>query len=149
MEKRLGRRGRHTVLPLVGDTLVELCFGTHRLTTLVFETTDGVQSELVLGDAVLLRRGRDERVLDSAKPGASYNPKLLFPLLELLDGRVTDAIAEENGLLRITFSDGLNVVVVPSTGYESWHYRYPRPGRPVGGSLAKPLSVIGCHGHLI
>jgi hypothetical protein len=149
MVKRLGRRGRHTVLPLVGDTLVELCLGTHRSTTLVFEDTDGGQSELVLEDAVLLRRGRDERVLDGAKPGATYNPKLLSPLLELLDGRVTDAIAEEGGLLRITFSDGLDLVVVPSTGHESWHYRHPRPGRPVGGSLARPLSVTGCHGHLI
>jgi Family of unknown function (DUF6188) len=143
-----GRRGRHTILPLVGDTLVELCLSTRILTTLVFEASDRSQAELVLEDAVLLRRGRDEHLLDGTKPGSTYNPRLLCPLLELLGKRVTEAIAEEGGLLRITFSDSLELEVAPSTGYESWNYRYPRSGRAVGGSVAKPLSVIGCLGSL-
>lgn len=147
--KQLTHRGRHTVLPLVGDLVVELCLGTRHLTTLAFEAPDGSQSELVLEDAVLLRRGRDERLLVATKPGASYNPRHLAPLLELIDERVTESIAEEGGTLRMAFSNSLELVVTPSTGYESWQFRYPRPGRAAGGSLARPLNVIGCAGRLM
>jgi hypothetical protein len=147
MNKKLLARGRHTVLPLVRDTLVELLLG--RSTTLVFLATDGSESELRLEDSIRLHRGEREVVLDGSKPGERFNPKELGPLVELLCCEVTDALAEQTGSLRLTFSNQIVLTVTSTTGYEAWHFRYPRPGRPVHDKHTEAISLTGAAGFLV
>jgi hypothetical protein len=146
MARQLTTRGRHTVLPILGDTLVELRLSARSAPALVFRAADDSEAELTIEDGICLRRGDQERVLDGAKPGESFNPPALAPLLEFLGSEVTDALAEKEGRLRVAFSNGLALEVVPSHGYEAWHFRYPRPGSSCGG---KAVALTGVHGHLV
>jgi hypothetical protein len=149
MTKKLTSRGRHTVLPILGDTLVEIRLSMCSLPALVFKAADSNEAELTIEDSITLKRGDQERLLEGSKPGVSFNPKELAPLLELLGSEVTDAVAEKEGLLRIAFSNKLVLEVAPSHGYEAWHFHYPRPGRPVGGNREQAVALTGAHGHLI
>jgi hypothetical protein len=96
-----------------------------------------------------MRRGDRARLLEGSKPGESFNPQALAPLLESLGCEVTDALAENEGRLRVTFSNELVLEIVPSHGYEAWHFRYPRPARPAGGTRENAVALTGAHGHLI
>ncbi len=117
--------------------------------TLTFQAAHGSESDLQIMDRIHLRRGDHERVLDGSKPGATFNPMELSPMLELLGSTVKDALAENEGRLRIAFSNELVLEVTSTTGYEAWHFQYPRPGRPVGGLLDHPISLHGTAGRLI
>ena len=75
------------------------------------------------------------------------NPRA--PLLELLDCDEIDAIVEKDGRLYIEFSNRISLSVTPTTAYEAWHFQFPRPGRPSGGSRDQFISVAGAHGRLI
>ena len=147
MSKKLASRGRHTVLPIVGDTLVEIRLSMCTSPALVFKAEDGSEAELTIEDCVTLRRGDQERLLEGAKPGSSLNPKELAPLLELLGSAVIDA--EKEGLLRIAFSNKLILEIARSHGYEAWHFHSPRPGRPAGGGREQAIALHGTYGHLI
>lgn len=149
MTKNLSRRGRHTVLPFVGDTMVELRLSTQQSPALVFQSAEGAESELRIDDCITLRRGEYERLLNGAKPGVTFKPDELSPLLELLGTQVRDALAEENGHLRIGFSNELVLEITPSGDGEAWHFQYPRPGRPAGGEVGRSVSLIGAPGRLI
>jgi hypothetical protein len=149
MSKKLMSRGRHTVLPIVGDTLVEVRLSMRSLPALVFKKEDGSEAELTIEDCTTLRRGEQEQLLEGSKPGSSFNPKELAPLLELLGTEVIDAVAQQDGLLRVAFSNKLVLEIAPSHGYEAWHFHYPRPGRPMGGEHEQAISLHGAHGHLI
>jgi hypothetical protein len=135
MSKKLVQRGRHLVLPIVGDTVRELKLG--RLTTVVFSAESSVESELQIEEAITLIRGHHELTLEGSKPGGTWNPKALGPLLDLIGCRVVDALAEQEGLLRITFSNGLVMEIRPSTGYEAWHFHSP------------PITLRGAGGRLL
>jgi hypothetical protein len=149
MAKKLALRGRNTVLPLVGDTMVEVCISTCRLPVLVFKAADGGESELTIEDRITLSQGGNERVLDGSKPGTTFNPRELSPLLDLLGIEAIDAIATVNGQLRVEFSNNLVLSILSTTGYEAWHFKYPRPGRPVGDNLRQIVALTGAYGHLI
>ena len=149
MSKRLTSRGRHTVLPIIGDTLVEVRLSMCSLPALVFKAEDSTEAEITIEDCTTLRRGTQERLLEGSKPGTSFNPKELAPLLELLGSAVTDAVAEREGLLRIAFENKLVLEVVPGHGYEAWHFHSPRPGRPAVGNREQAISLTGAYGHLI
>ena len=130
MMRKLTTRGRDTVLPILGDTLVELRLSVHSAPALVFRAADDSEAELTIEDGICLRRGDQEQLLEGSKPGESFNPQALAPLLELLGGEVADAVAEKEGRLRVAFSNKLVLEVNPSHGHEAWHFRYPRLGRP-------------------
>ena len=149
MTKKLTSQGRHTVLPIVGDTLVEVRLNTSSLPALVFKAEDNTESDVTIEEITTLRRGDQERSLEGSKPGPGFNPGKLAPLLELLGSEVTEAVAEKEGMLRIAFSNKLVLEVAPSHDGEAWHFQYPRPGRPVGGSLDRSIALTGAHGHLI
>jgi hypothetical protein len=133
----------------VGDTLVEVRLSTCNLPALVFEAADRTQAELTIEDCISLTRGDQERLLEGSKPGATFNPKTLAPLLELLGCEVTDAVAYSDGRLRIAFSNELILGVEPSHGYEAWHFQCPRPGRSAGGSCEHVVGLTGAQGRLI
>jgi len=149
ISKKLTSRGRHTVLPIVGDTLIEIRLSMCAMTALVFKAEDGSEAEITIEDCTTLWRGDQERLLEGSKPGTSFNPKELAPLLELLGITVTDAVAEREGLLRIAFANKLILEVAPSHGYEAWHFHSPRPGRPAGGDRDHAIALHGALGHLI
>jgi hypothetical protein len=147
--RKLTARGRGKVLPILGDALIELRLSACSAPALVFRGADRGEAELTIADGICLQRGDQTRQLDGAKPGESFNPQALTPLLELLGSEVTDARAEPDGRLRVAFSNALVLEVVPSHGYEAWHFRYPRPGRPVGATRGPAVALTGGHGRLI
>jgi hypothetical protein len=147
--KKLLSRGKNTVMPIVGDTLVEIRPSMCMLPALVFRALDRSEAEVTIEDRITLKRGDRERLLEGSKPGATFKPKKLAPLLELLGTEVVDAVALKEGQLCITFSNMLTLEVTSSTGFETWHFHYPRPGRPTGGGCDQLISVHGAFGHLI
>jgi hypothetical protein len=148
MASKLQRRGRHTVLPIIGDTLAELRLSAARAPALGFQAPDGSESEITVHDGIALRRGDCDLMLPDSEADAMH-PMSLSPLLELIGSTVTDAIAEETGRLQIEFSNKLVLSVCPTGGSEAWHFQFPRPGRPAGGDVSQCVSVIGTHGRLI
>lgn len=148
-KKRFTARGRHVTLPIVGDTLLETCFGVSRLVTLVFLDPAGGESQLQIEEAVTLHRNGVDLYLPGSRPGVTFDPKQLHPLLALLGAAVEDAWAHHDGPLEIRFSDGSALRVTPETGYAAWHFQYPRPGRHPGGSLNDFISLHGDDGRLI
>jgi hypothetical protein len=150
MPKRpsLPRRGRHTVLPIEGSLLAEVCLAISRLVALVFRDAEGNEAEVTVEDKIVLARGTDERVLEGSRPGTSFDPKGLHLLIDLLGSRVCEATARDTGELRITFADGLVLEVASTTGYEAWHFAKPPPGRPAGGSGPR-FAITGAAGRLI
>ena len=129
--------------------MTELRLSTVSLAAMVFRNADGEESEIVFEDRIVLRHGRQERVLNGSRPGADFDPKELAPLLELLGNNVTDAVADKEGRLRIAFANAWVLEVVPSTAYEAWHFQYPRPGRPAGGNVERHVGLTGANGRLI
>lgn len=145
MGKKLSGRGRHTTLPIIGDMVLELKLG--RMTALVFKSDEDGESELLIEEPIAFIRGSHERMLTGSKPGETWNPRELAPLLELIGCTVVDALAEKEGRLRITFSDELVLEVRPETGYEAWHFHYPRAGY-LGREVGEPIPLIGAVGRL-
>lgn len=145
MAKKLTCRGTRTVLPIIGDTLVELRLFSDRWPAFVFGSQDDTESEIRIEDRLALARGDCELlVLKSI-----LVPATLAPLLELVGCKVAEAIAERDGRLRLDFTNGLTLTVTPTTGFEAWHFQYPRPGCAAGGNLDRLVSVTGAFGHLI
>src|SRR5438105_1651558 len=56
--RRLTPRGRHSVLPIVGDTLVEVRLSTCNLPALVLEAADRTEAGMSWATASLLGRSR-------------------------------------------------------------------------------------------
>ncbi|MBM3979055.1 MAG: hypothetical protein FJ304_01985 [Planctomycetes bacterium] len=140
MSKKFVARGRHTVLPIIGDTAFELRIG--RMTSLIFFSDEDGESELLIESSITLLRGTHERVLEGSLFGDKWNPRALGPLLEVIGHTVTDALAEHEGLLSISFSNELVMVVAPTPGYEGWHFHYPRQGHSLRETV-KPIGMIG------
>jgi hypothetical protein len=147
--KKLQERGRDTVLPIVGDMVVEIRLSIRTLPAIVFRAPDGGESEITVEDCIVLRRGNQEDILEGSKPGTTLNPKTLGPLLELLESEVKDAVGEREGKLRIEFSNSLVMEVCCTSGYEAWHFQYPRPGRPKEADNVRHISLHGAHGRVI
>jgi hypothetical protein len=150
MTKKLTHRGRHTILPIVGDILLEVSLSSRRGPVLIFLATDETQSELQIEDPrLILKRGEHEIQVDRRIAGSTFSPNEWVPLLEALGCEVSDAIAEHDGHLWIEFSNKLVLGVVSTTGYEAWHFYYPRPGRSFVGVQGQTISKHGAAGYLI
>ena len=148
MAKALTGRGRHTVLPIVGDTLVELRLEAGGRPAFVFGAAGGGESELTVEGPVRLRRGEYERPLRGARPGPGFDPRGLAPLVELLGGEVRDAVAGADGRLRVAFANGMALEVAPAGPGEGWEFRRPRPARRAGGR-GRPCFLAGAPGRLV
>jgi hypothetical protein len=115
----------------------------------VFKASDESESQLSIEDHIILSRGDNAQILEGSKPGTSFCPRELFPLLELLGSEVTGAVATKDGELRIAFSNKLVLSISPSSDGEAWHFQYPRPGRPVAGNPSQFVALTGAPGRLI
>jgi hypothetical protein len=143
MRKALIQRGRHTVLPIVGDTVAEICIAAHRGPAIIVVDADRNESIIELSDRFTIERSAEIRMIE-------YNQaNRLSPLLELVGATITAAIARAEGRLELAFSNALRLEIGSTTGYEAWHFQFPRPGRPPGGDVANHISVHGADGHLI
>lgn len=114
--KKLIQRGRYTVLPIIGDSVPELCLRASEWPTIIFRDAVGGESQLTFGEALLVA-GRAETRLDPSYKRADFDPQQFRPLLGLLGTHVSDAWAQHDGSLELTFSSG---VVLPEGGYEGW-----------------------------
>jgi hypothetical protein len=148
-KKQIVQRGRHVTLPISGDTLSEICFGICTLATLVFRDSVNGESQLQLEEAVTLHQYGVDLCLTSSRPGSTFDPKRLGPLLDLLGASVVDAWARHDGLLEVTFSNGSVLRVAPTGSYEAWHFQYPRPAQPAGGKIEDHISLHGAAGRLL
>ncbi len=137
MQKRLTLRGRHTILPIVGDTVVEIHVSAHRGPVIILADVDGRESMIELADQFTIGRGIDLRAIEH------QHATQLSPLLELVGATVTEALASAEGRLELVFSNAMRLEVASTTGYEAWHYQYPRPGRPPSGDIANAISLHG------
>jgi hypothetical protein len=143
MRNALTQRGRHIILPIVDDTVAEICIAAHRGPAIIFADADRHESIIELADRFSIGRGTEMRTIEYD------HANLLSPLLELVGTSVTAAIAFADGRLELAFSNALQIEIGSSTGYEAWHFQFPRPGRPPGGDVANPISLHGADGHLI
>lgn len=148
-KKKIVARGRHLKLPIIGDTVSEMCFATSRLVCLIFRDTQDNESQLAIEVAITLSNNGENIVLPSSRPGTNFDPKKLYPLLNLLGSSVVVAWAERNGDLEIVFANGWILRVIPESGYEAWHFHYPRPGRSAGGNVKDCVSIHGYEGGVI
>ena len=135
-KRQLAQRGRHCLIPIIGDKVVEFRVGTSCLPTLLFCGEDGVESRLEIAQTVDLRRGEWTTTLEGAKPGITYDPTQVQPLLELIGTTVIDAVAQEDGVLRLDFSNKLELEITPVEG-EGWHFQ------------TQDVYLHGADGHLI
>jgi hypothetical protein len=148
-KKYCERKGENLILPIVGDIASEIVLSMRQQPCLIFRDTDGNESQISFEESILLSRDGRDAELTGSKPGVTFNPRSLSPLVELLGSEVTEAIAYREGALWISFSSRHALNVVPNSGYEAWHFQYPRPGRPIGGKLEHFVSVTGADGRLI
>ena len=145
MVKNFVRHGRYTVLPVVGDTVVEVCLSVTRLPELVFEDGERARSSITFEQPIELRRGKSIHVVTPT--GAKTDHANLDALVQVLGKRVDEATGDEHGVLRLRFSDGLVLTVTPRV-YEGWHFRFPRRARPEAPA-ARPIALDGTVGGLI
>ncbi|BDI30004.1 hypothetical protein CCAX7_20550 [Capsulimonas corticalis] len=136
-------------MPIVGDSVSELCLSASRPFAIVFQDASNEESHLTLEQDILLKRGDVERRVPSYRSNAPFDPSQLSPLLDLLGSMVTDTCAYHDGRLEVTFSCQWSLLVLPIESYEAWRFQYPRPGRPIGGNLAHAQSLGGYEGGLV
>lgn len=136
MASKFVRKGRRLKLPIVAETVSEICLGQRGPVLLTFG--DHFDTSFHIEDAITLVRGKAERVLMGSRPGTTFNIKELAPPLELFGETVVEALAEDTGSLRIRFKNELILSVVPSSGYEAWHFA--APGRGLTGTCGKLIS---------
>jgi hypothetical protein len=143
MRKAFEQQGRHTVLPIVGGTVAEICIAAHRGPAIIIADAERHESIIELDDRFRIGRGTNMQTVEHDRPDH------LPPLLELVGASVTAALASVDGRLELAFSNALKLEIGSTTGHEAWHFQFPRPGRPPGGDVANHISLHGAHGHLI
>lgn len=125
MTKHLKKRGRHVELPIIGITVTEVRIAVDRLVEVVFRdrTDDDSESTLEVEESITLSCGKATRTLEGSRPGITFAPQTLHPLVKLLGCTVTDAIAQEDGTLRVELSNA-TCLSIASDGYEGWHFTF-------------------------
>ncbi len=147
MTRKLTARGRHTVLPIIGDTVAEIRFGFQDCPEIVFRGADGHESIITIPRRFVLGCGHDERVFDWSQSVSAWKPEEPHDFVQLLGTTMTDAVAEQFGRLMLSFSDKSCLKVDPRE-YEGWRFQSPRPGRPLS-SPAPYISIGGEDGRLV
>ena len=137
MTKPLKKRGRHVELPILGDTVAELRIASDRIVTRIFRSKSDHETTLEIEDSIVLSRGTSTQTLKGSKPGTTFAPQTLQPLLELIGCTIVDALAQEDGAIRLDISNAMTPTVASTDGYESWHLtslNSPAPFTLHGGS---------------
>jgi hypothetical protein len=142
--KKLCNRGHDIILPIEGDTLVSFC--DTGLTGMVFESQDSEQSLIQFEDELRIIDSDSSRILKGTKPGKGFWRADLHRLDYLIGIRLKEAVVRHDGCLILFFETGERLEIESTTGYEAWHFQYPRPHTR---SVRHPISVHGDHGSLV
>lgn len=115
-------QGSQLVLPIVGHTLREIRLRSHALPVLIFQDEQNTESQIEFESAnvqIMRANLQYELTWNEDKPYAATS---LLPFVELLNGTITEALADKKGTLRLQFSNGLTLTATPDV-YEGWHFR--------------------------
>lgn len=146
MSYRKKKSSKHIELPLVGSDLSEV--KNDRLITLVFVDDQGITAELVLEQAVTIFQSDAPPIqVLSTKPGITFNPLAIEPIMNLIGKKVKQAKAQQSGSLEVEFYDGVKFEIVPEI-YEAWHFQKPAPGTIIPYP-ANHFSIHGSDGELL
>ncbi|WP_339730350.1 DUF6188 family protein [uncultured Gimesia sp.] len=142
--KKLCKRGRDIILPIGSDTLVSFC--DTGLTGMIFESQDSEQSLILFEDELRIIDSDNSRIIHGTKPGKGFWHADLHRLDHLIGIQLKEAVARHDGCLILIFETGERLEIESTTGYEAWHFQYPRPDTRTVRHL---ISVHGTHGSLI
>jgi Family of unknown function (DUF6188) len=121
-KRQLERKGRLTVLPILGHTVSETRFRQHGPPILCFRGPDRDESVLEFESAhLVLRHGSDEHGL-AWKSGQAFSPDALKPFVNLIGVTIRNAVANDQGGLCLEFSNGAELTATPDV-WEGWHFR--------------------------
>ena len=149
MKKRLDQKGQHTLLPIVGDSVVTICVSVNRDPEIVTADTNDQHSSIELSDRFTIGRGTNSQTIERHHQQSPFDGRTMSPLLELIGATVTGATAYSDGRLELSFSNSIILETASTTGYEAWHFQYPRAGRPPGGDVSNHISLHGAAGRLL
>lgn len=143
-KKHFKSRGPHFELPIIDYVLAELRLNVDRACALIFRSDNKEEARLEIEEAITLSRGQTADRLEGSRPGTTFAPQTLEPLVQLLGSSVTDAIAQKDGEIRIELSNAMTLSVIPTHGYEGWHFHCESKS-----DNSPPLTLHGATGHLI
>ena len=149
MTKKFIKRGMNVEIPIIGDKVTEIRLSLNKMPRLIFQDFQGEESQITFEETITLSRPNEQITMKGSKPGTSWYPQGLTPLVELLGLEIREALAYQDGALFLRFSNEWELRVNPQSGFEAWHFQYPRPGEAVGGDRGLHISLIGDHGRLI
>lgn len=121
--------GDHWVLPVAGQSVVQLCLDYAVTLRLGNDVTVRIEQPFVIAS-----EGGEERLV--IPDGESDR---LAPVLSLVRATVTEGLAFEDGHLELTFAEGTRVSVPSAEDYEPWEVVGPQGMRLVsvpGGELS-------------
>ncbi len=121
-------RGRHVEIPIIGFRFAELRLAVDELVELRFRDEERNECSLQLEDCLTLTRGTQATSLNGSRPGEAFAPGTMAVLADNLGQTVSDAIAQEDGTIRIELSNKVSLSVTPQTGHEAWHVKLRRNG---------------------
>lgn len=128
-------RGRHLEIPIIGYQLAELRLAIERLVELRFRDAEDGECSLQLEESLTVTNDQNVTIMDGSRPGRSFAPAKLTALVEHLGRTVVDALAQEDGTLRIELSSEVHFSVTSTSGYEAWHLAFRRHGESWSGHL--------------
>lgn len=111
---------------LAGSKVVQIRFASGGFAVrFILSSENKPLSEFAIEEAITLTRNYDPLVLTGAKPGPSYNPRELAPLLDLLKERIEQVEVRPGCQLTLTFSNGWTLAVAETEFEEpGWTLRH-------------------------
>lgn len=146
MSYRKKKQLKRIELPLTGSDLSQV--KDESLITLLFVDERGSIAQLVLEQAVTIYQpDTSPNEVVGTKPGVTFDPSAIQPILKLIGKKVKQGIAHQDGSLEIEFYDGVKFEVIPDI-YEGWHFQKPAPGT-MAAYPKEHFSLHGSDGELI
>lgn len=146
---RLNQYSSQIELPIVGNMVASICVHHRRSPEIIFSNEDDQESSLILEDQINLTRGEQMIPPHAIHRGNRTDGGELSPLLTLLGSTVREAFASQDGRLTIKFSNAINLTITSTTGYEAWHFQYPRIGSQYQDNKRKMITIHGAYGKLL
>ena len=149
MKKRLDQKRQHTLLPIVGDAVLAICVSVDRDPEIVTSDPNGQHSSIELSDSFTIGRGTNIPTVERQHQQSPFDGRTMSPLLELIGATVTGPTAYSDGRLELSFSNSIKLETASTTGFEAWHFQYPRAGRSPGADVSNHISLHGADGRLL
>jgi hypothetical protein len=125
-----------------------VCISADRATEIVIADASGQQSSIELSGRFTIGRGKNTQTVLGFSQPSQFDPRTMSPLLDLIGVVVMGATAFSDGRLELSFSNSVPIQTCSTTGYEAWHFQFPRAGRAPGGDGSNHISIYGADGHV-